>query len=75
MSVKEIADQADMIVAGYAFKVLKDHIEITDLNNLSKTAVIQNDKLVESVMSDEEDAIVMKYYNRNKDLLKETVNA
>ncbi|MBS5427605.1 DUF7723 family protein [Phascolarctobacterium succinatutens] len=75
MSVKEIADQADMIVAGYAFKVLKDHIEITDLNNLSKTAVIQNDELVESVMSDEEDAIVMKYYNRNKDLLKETVNA
>ena len=75
MSVKEIADQADMIVAGYAFKVLKDHIEITDLNNLSKTAVTQNDELVESVMSDEEDAIVMKYYNRNKDLLKETVNA
>ena len=73
--VQEIADQADMIVAGYAFKVLKDHIEITDLNNLSKTAVIQNDELVESVMSDEEDAIVMKYYNRNKDLLKETVNA
>ena len=75
MSVQEIADQADMIVAGYAFKVLKDHIEITDLNNLSKTAVIQNAELVESVMSDEEDAIVMKYYNRNKDLLKETVNA
>ena len=75
MSVQEIADQANMIVAGYAFKVLKDHIEITDLNNLSKTAVIQNDELVESVMSDEEDAIVMKYYNRNKDLLKETVNA
>ena len=75
MSVKEIADQADMSVACYAFKVLKDHIEITDLNNLSKTAVIQNDELVESVMSDEEDAIVMKYYNRNKDLLKETVDA
>ena len=74
MSVKEIADQADMIVASYAFKVLKDHIEITDLNNLSKTAVIQNDELVESVMSDEEDAIVMKYYNRNKDLLKESIN-
>ena len=48
MSVQEIADQADMIVAGYAFKVLEDHIEITDLNNLSKTAVIQNDELVEA---------------------------
>lgn len=75
MSVQEIADQADMIVAGYAFKVLDDYIEITDLNNLAKTAVIQNDELVESVMRDEEDDIVMKYYNRNKDLLKETLNA
>ena len=75
MSVQEIADQADMIVSGYAFKVLDDYIEITDLNNLAKTAVIQNDELVESVMSDEEDDIVMKYYNRNKDLLKETLNA
>ena len=75
MSVQEIADQADMIVAGYAFKVLDDYIEITDLNNLAKTAVNQNDELVESVMSDEEDDIVMKYYNRNKDLLKETLNA
>lgn len=75
MSVQEIADQADMIVAGYAFKVLKDHIEITDLSNITKTAVIQNDELVESVMSDEEDNIVMKYYNRNKDLLKESLNA
>ena len=75
MSVQEIADQADMIVAGYAFKVLDDYIEITDLNNLAKTAVIQNDELVESVMSDEEDDVVMKYYNRNKDLLKETLNA
>ena len=75
MSVQEIADQADMIVAGYAIKVLDDYIEITDLNNLAKTAVIQNDELVESVMSDEEDDIVMKYYNRNKDLLKETLNA
>ena len=75
MSIQEIADQADMIVAGYAFKVLDDYIEITDLNNLAKTAVIQNDELVESVMSDEEDDIVMKYYNRNKDLLKETLNA
>lgn len=75
MSVQEIADQADMIIVGYAFKVLEGYIKITDLNNLSNTAVIQNDELVESVMTDEEDAIVMKYYNRNKDLLKETVNA
>lgn len=75
MSVQEIADQADMIVAGYAYKVQDNYIEITDLSNITKTAVIQNDELVESVMSDEEDNIVMKYYNRNKDLLKESLNA
>ena len=75
MKVQEIADQADMIVAGYAYKVLDNYIEITDLSNITKTAVIQNDELVESVMSDEEDNIVMKYYNRNKDLLKESLNA
>ena len=75
MTVQEIADQADMIVAGYAFKVLDDYVEITDLSNLAKTAVIQNDELVESVMSDAEDDIVMKYYNRNKGLLKECLNA
>lgn len=75
MKVQEIADQADMIVAGYAYKVQNNYIEITDLSNITKTAVIQNDELVESVMSDEEDNIVMKYYNRNKDLLKESLNA
>lgn len=75
MKIQEIADQADMIVAGYAYKVQDNYIEITDLSNITKTAVIQNDELVESVMSDEEDNIVMKYYNRNKDLLKESLNA
>lgn len=75
MKVQEIADQADMIVAGYAYKVQDNYIEITDLSNITKTAVIQNDELVESVMSDEEDNIVMRYYNRNKDLLKESLNA
>ncbi len=75
MNAEKIADSADMIVAGYAYKVLEDYIEITDLSNLAKTAVIQNDELVESVMSDEEDDVVMKYYNRNKDLLKESLNA
>ena len=75
MNVQEIADQADMIVAGQAYKGQDNYIEITDLNNITKTAVIQNDELVESVMSDEEDNIVMKYYNRNKDLLKESLNA
>lgn len=75
MNAQIIADNADMIVAGYAFKVFDNYTEVTDLSNLAKTSVIQNDEIVESVMSDEEDEIVMKYYTKNKDLLKESINA
>lgn len=75
MNAQTIADNADMIVAGYAFKVFDNYTEVTDLSDLAKTSVIQNDEIVESVMSDEEDEIVMKYYTKNKDLLKETIDA
>ena len=69
-----IEEYIDLRYIAKRLRLPKD-IEITDLSNITKTAVIQNDELVESVMSDEEDNIVMKYYNRNKDLLKESLNA
>lgn len=75
MSAREIADHADMIVAGYAFTVKEDYIEVTDLNDLNKRAVIQNGDLVESVMEDMDDELVMLYYNRNREILEETVYA
>ena len=45
-------------------------IEVVDLNDLSKRAVIQNGDVVESLMSDEEDDMVLRYYNRNKEFLE-----
>ena len=75
MNIKEIADGADMIVAGYAYTIKNEYIEVIDLNNPDKRAVIQNDEIVESLMSDEEDDLVAKYYNRNREILKEAVNA
>ena len=62
MTEKEIADSADMIVAGYAYTIRADYIEVTDLNDLNKRAVIQNGDIVESLMSDDEDDLVLKYY-------------
>ena len=70
MNAKEIADMADMIVAGYAYKVKDDYIEVTDLSQPTKTAVIQGGQVVESLMTDEEDDILLKYYTVNKDLLE-----
>jgi len=60
--IKKIADEADMIVAGYAYKVKGDYVEVVDLSDVSKVAIIQSDVISESVMSDEEDEIVLKYY-------------
>ena len=59
-----------MIVAGYAYTVQDSYIEVVDLNDLSKRAVIQNGDVVESLMSDEEDDMVLRYYNRNKEFLE-----
>lgn len=75
MSVQEIAQSADMIVAGYAYTVQKDYIEVVDLNDLAKRSVIQSGDVIESLMSDEEDDIVLKYYLRNKEVLEASMNA
>lgn len=75
MNVKEIADSADMIVAGYAYTVKRDYIEVIDLHDLNRRAVIQNNDVVESLMSDEEDETVLKYYRRNKEILEDATCA
>lgn len=63
MTMQEAADRADVIVAGYAYTVQDGYIEVLDLNDLSKRAVIQNGDVVESLMSDEEDDMVLRYYS------------
>ena len=72
MSVQEIADRADMIVAGYAYTMKQDYIEVVDPNDPKKTAVIQNGDVIESLMSDDEDDIVLKYYQRNRAFMEES---
>ena len=75
MNAKEIADAADMIVAGYAYRVKGDYVEVTDLNQPERTAVIQGGQVVESLMTDDEDDILLKYYRINKDLLEGMLSA
>ena len=75
MNAQDVADRADMIVAGFAYTIKGDCIQVVDLNNSEKRAVIQNGDVVESLMSDEEDDLALKYYLRNKEILEESVNA
>ena len=66
MNPKQIADNADMIVAGYAYKVMNGYVEVIDLSDIGKVSTIQDNVIAESVMSDEDDANVLRYYLRNK---------
>ncbi len=75
MTAKDIADRADMIVSGYAYIVRDGYVEVTDLSNISHVATIQNDVVAESLMTDEEDSIILKLYLRNKAVLEESVYA
>ena len=75
MNAREIADEADMIVAGYAYKLIDDYVEVIDINDLDKRAIIFNGQVIESVMSDEEDDVILKYFERNKELMEGLVNA
>ncbi len=75
MNAQQIADDADMIVAGYAYKNKGDYIEVIDLSDVNKISTIQNEVVSESVMSDEDDEVVLRYYLKNKEILEESLNA
>ena len=67
LNIKEIAD---LIVNGYAYTRDKDYIRIINLNSLNHTAVIYNDKIVETNMDEIETQIVLDYYIQDKDFIK-----
>ena len=57
--IKQIADQADMIINGYAFTREKNRIRILNLNNPEKALVISEDgSVLETTMADIEICIV-----------------
>lgn len=75
MNAKSVADAADMIVAGYAFTIKEDYVEVVDLSDVSHVLTIQNGSIAESLMSDEEESRVLGYYQKNRSVLEESVYA
>ncbi len=71
LSVKNIADKADMIINGYAFTRDNEWVRVLNLNCINHAAVILNDKIVETNMDDVEKEIVMDYYRSNKQFMEE----
>lgn len=69
--INTIAEEADIIVNGYAFKNNKKEIRVFDLNNGVGAAIfnIKGD-LIETNMNDIELSIAQKYLQNNISLLE-----
>ena len=65
-NVFKIADQADIIVNGYAFTKDKDNVRILNLNHTDRAALLRkNGEVLETSMNDIELDIVLDYFKKN----------
>lgn len=71
--IKEIADKADLIIAGYSFTKNKDCIRILNIENTESATVIDYEgNMIETTMEDSELSLVQSYYFKNKEFLVES---
>ena len=72
MDIKKVADEAEMIINGYAFTHGENNwIRGLNLNNTDKALVFSNDKkIIETTMDDIEARIAMDYYFDNTEFLE-----
>lgn len=72
LEIKKIAENADMIVSGYAFSLENDVVRVLNLNNPKKAVVLSKDgKMLETSMDDIEVQVVINYFERNKRFLED----
>ncbi|MBQ5453979.1 MAG: hypothetical protein IIU03_06125 [Bacteroidales bacterium] len=70
--IKNIADNADMIVNGYAFTKCDMGYRVLNLNNPHNSILISTSgETLETTMDDIEISIVADYYKNNKKFLEE----
>lgn len=72
IDVMQVADQADMIINGYAFTQENEKIRVLNLNHTDKSVVIdQSGRILETSMDDIEVQIVMDYLKENREFMEE----
>jgi hypothetical protein len=72
LDIEKIAEDADLIVNGYAFTRYGNDVRVLNLNNPSKASVItSNGQLLETTMDDIEIKIVSDYFEKNKKYMEE----
>lgn len=68
--VEQLANDAQMIIQGYAFIPRNDGITVINLHNLEHAAFIFNDEIIETTMDEIEAYKVQKLYDSNKQYLE-----
>ena len=69
--LREIADNADLIVNGYSFTKNDERVQVLNLNRPDKATVLSMDgEALETSMDDIEIRIVQDYLARNKRFLE-----
>lgn len=72
IDVMRVADNADMIINGYAFTKADKYVRVLNLNNPEKAVMIdKSGDVLETSMDDIEIQIVRTYWEKNKDLMEE----
>ena len=68
---KKIADNADIIVNGYAYTKDGTNTRVLNLNRIDKASVIdKNGEVIETTMDDIEIDIILDYYSKNSKYLE-----
>ena len=72
--IKKIADEADMILNGYAYTRKQNIIQVLNLNDLKSASVLSLDgDVLETTMDDIEFSIILDYYKRDCKYIEEIV--
>lgn len=74
IDIKKIADEADMILNGYAYTRKQNIIQVLNLNDLKSASVLSLDgDVLETTMDDIELSIILDYYKRDRKYMEEIV--
>lgn len=71
IDMRKIADNANMIVNGYAFTIIPAGVQAVNLAHNTACVFGADDSVIESSMDDIEMEIVTDYYHRNKVFLED----
>lgn len=72
IDIFKVADEADLIVNGYAFTKCEEGYRILNLNRPDQAVVLSEDgETLETTMDDIQIQIVKDYYKKNKKFLEE----